>query len=55
MENPKHNTTKSTVQAAQTGKKISKGLVKFYMKGGDPVRKTISELKKEAEDKLKKE
>lgn len=52
MKNSSHSTSKSTVKASQTGKKISKALVKFHLKAGKP--KKIS-LKEQADKEIEKE
>lgn len=55
MKNSSHSTSKSTVKSSQTGKKISKGLVKFYLKAGKPKKISLSEkAEKELEKELKK-
>jgi hypothetical protein len=52
MKNSSHSTSKSTVKASQTGKKISKALVKFHLKAGKP--KKIS-LKEQADKEIEQE
>ena len=52
MKNSSHSASKSTVKASQTGKKISKALVKFHLKAGKP--KKIS-LKEQADKEIEQE
>lgn len=55
MKNSSHSTSKSTVKASQTGKKISKGLVKFHLKAGKPKKISLKEqADKEIEQEMKK-
>lgn len=55
MKNSSHSTSKSTVKASQTGKKISKGLVKFHLKAGKPKKISLKEqYEKEVEQEMKK-
>ena len=46
---------RSTVQSASDGKKISKGLVKFYLKGGSDGRISPREQLKREKEKLAKD
>ena len=46
---------RSTVRSASDGKKISKGLVKFYLKGGFDGRITPREQLKREKEKLEKD
>lgn len=55
MKNSSHSTSKSTVKASQTGKKISKALVKFHLKAGKPKKISLKEqADKEIEQEMKK-
>lgn len=55
MKNSSHSASKSTVKASQTGKKISKGLVKFHLKAGKPKKISLKEQsEKEIEQEMKK-
>lgn len=47
-----NKTENSTIKSGQTGKKISKGLVRFHLK---PKKKSVVQIKKDLKDKLKKE
>ena len=55
MEKEKHKASYSTVRAAQNGKKISRGLVRFHLKGGQPERGSIAMARAERERAAKKE
>lgn len=46
---------RSTVRSASDGKKISKGLVKFYLKGGSEGRISPKEQLKREKEKLEKD
>jgi hypothetical protein len=55
MKNSSHSTSKSTVKASQTGKKISKAIVKFHLKAGKPKKISLKEqADKEIEQEMKK-
>lgn len=56
MKNVSRSTANSTVKASQTGKKISKGLVKFHLKAGKPHKVSLREAAaKEVENELKRQ